>query len=219
LKKAGFEIAVALLLANLITLSSAVCPVEPRGGFLLEMEASATVIIIGEEIDVTLNLTNLGEYAVTFTFTPPFFDLYCCNPEGCSIWSQGQYFIQVMLDLTLDPGESYTETLRWDLYTYVDGVFYPPEPGTYDLYGVAIYAGILTEPLLLNVIVPDWNPADFNDDLRVDIYDAVIICSAYDSTPQHPNWNIRCDIAEPYEIIDLYDVVTLCNEYGEAYNP
>ena len=66
---------------------------------------------------------------------------------------------------------------------------------------------------------PYWNPADINHDLKVDIYDVVLACAAYSSTPSDPNWNPHCDIAEPYEIIDIYDIVMIAGSYGEGYNP
>jgi len=64
-----------------------------------------------------------------------------------------------------------------------------------------------------------WNPADINHDLKVDIYDVVLACSAYTSTPSDPHWNPHCDIAESYGIIDIYDIVMICTSYGEEYNP
>jgi len=65
------------------------------------------------------------------------------------------------------------------------------------------------------LICPYWNPADVNHDLKVDIYDVVLCCGAYGSTPSDADWNPHCDIANPYTIIDIYDIIILCNEYGE----
>jgi len=62
-----------------------------------------------------------------------------------------------------------------------------------------------------------WNPADVNHDLKVDIYDVVLACSAYSSTPSDPHWNPHCDIAEPYGIIDIYDIVMIAGSYGESW--
>jgi len=71
--------------------------------------------------------------------------------------------------------------------------------------------------------VPDlflkWNLADVNCDWKVNIYDAVLTCVAYTSTPSDPNWNPHCDIAEPYDIIDMFDIVMIAGSYGEEYNP
>ncbi|MCK4478194.1 right-handed parallel beta-helix repeat-containing protein [Candidatus Bathyarchaeota archaeon] len=64
-----------------------------------------------------------------------------------------------------------------------------------------------------------WNLADVNYDFKVDIYDVVLACSAYTSTPSDPHWNPHCDIAEPYGIIDIFDIVMIAGSYGEEYNP
>jgi len=64
-----------------------------------------------------------------------------------------------------------------------------------------------------------WNLADVNYDFKVNIFDVVLTCSAYNSTPSDPNWNPHCDIAEPYGVIDIYDIVMICTSYGEEYNP
>jgi hypothetical protein len=66
---------------------------------------------------------------------------------------------------------------------------------------------------------PYWNPGDIDHDLDVDIFDVVYAAVAYDSTPSDPNWNPHCDIAEPYGIVDIFDIVTISSSYGEEYNP
>ena len=66
-------------------------------------------------------------------------------------------------------------------------------------------------------IHPYWSPADINDDLKVDIYDIVLGANAYGSIPGDPNWNPDCDIAEPYDVIDISDVVMIVDHYGEEY--
>jgi len=67
---------------------------------------------------------------------------------------------------------------------------------------------------------PYWNPGDVNHDLRVDLYDAVLMCSAYGSKAGVDLWNPHCDIANPFGRIDLYDAVTLCVNYGKEFeNP
>ena len=66
---------------------------------------------------------------------------------------------------------------------------------------------------------PYWNSADINHDLEVNIYDVVTACAAYTSTPSSQNWNCHCDIAEPYGVIDIFDIVMICSNYGEEYTP
>lgn len=58
---------------------------------------------------------------------------------------------------------------------------------------------------------------DIDHDMDVDIFDAVRCGIAYGSTPSSPNWNPNCDIAEPYGVIDIFDLVTIAGNYGEEY--
>lgn len=110
----------------------------------LEMTVSDTTMTVGEEINITLTLGNIGTNAVTIQYTPPLFDAYYCTPYGYFQWSDGKFFVQWVLSLTLEPGECYTESLQWNLYQYSDGIFYPPEPGTYYLWGICFSACITT---------------------------------------------------------------------------
>ena len=62
-------------------------------------------------------------------------------------------------------------------------------------------------------------PGDVDHDLDVDIFDAVKCGIAYGATPQDANWNPYCDIAEPHEVIDIFDLVALAGNYGEKCTP
>ena len=62
-----------------------------------------------------------------------------------------------------------------------------------------------------------WNYADLNHDLVVDILDVVMVAGAYDSIPSDPNWDPRCDLVEPFEAIDIFDVVNVAIAYGETF--
>jgi len=86
--------------------------------------------------------------------------------------------------------------------------------------------GIGDTPYYIPYIYPDdnyplmnpyWSSADVNHDLNVDILDVVTITSAYATTPSSPEWNPHADIAEPYGIIDIFDVVTCTINYGKEY--
>jgi hypothetical protein len=216
------KIASAIVLSLLLIVTSLsafnVQLIKAEDGLLLEMNLNKTVIAVGEKIDITLTLRNIGDTNVTITFTPPLFDV--CYYVGAEryCWSYGKAFIQVILDLILEPEESYAEILQWDLYKYVDGEYYPPEPGTYDLYGglhPTCWTGCHAKVTLVD---PNWNPADVNSDFKVDIYDVVLLCLAYNCTPSDSHWNPHCDIAEPYDIININDVVLMCASYGEEWS-
>jgi len=64
-----------------------------------------------------------------------------------------------------------------------------------------------------------WNPGDIDHDLDVDIFDVVKCGLAYGSNPSDPNWNPHCDIARPYGVINIFDIVTIAASYGEEYFP
>ncbi len=70
-----------------------------------------------------------------------------------------------------------------------------------------------------SVTILSFHPADFNNDMIIDIYDIVIAAIAYGSTPIDPNWNPDCDLAELYGIIDIFDLVTVASHYGQQYIP
>ena len=138
----------------------------------LEMTVSSTTITIGKEINITLTLRNIGTSDVTIQYTPPLFDVYYCTPHGCFSWSYGKFFVQVVLSLTLEPGEKYTETLQWNLYQYSDGIFYPPEPGTYYLWGICFSAGITTSSPIAVTLVEPTIPA------TIDVHPPTLILSS-----------------------------------------
>jgi PKD repeat protein len=56
---------------------------------------------------------------------------------------------------------------------------------------------------------------DINGDGVVDIYDAILLSSAYNSVPASPNWNPNADINSD-NIVDIYDAIILATHYGEV---
>ena len=223
-------VVLTLLLIGMSTFTSSIQSVLAEDSLLLEMDVSKTIINIGEKINITLTVRNIGNTTVTRTYyhTPaPVFDAYYFTPSGFISCLDGSYGIPVITEFTLEPGENYTRTLHWNLYQYqhIIGEFYPPVPGTYDLYGMCdlTHDSILdfvSNPVFVTITLVGnwWNLADVNFDYKVDIYDAVLAVDAYGSIPSNPNWNPHCDIAEPFEIIDIYDIVMICTSYGEEYN-
>ncbi|MCW3984935.1 MAG: BsuPI-related putative proteinase inhibitor [Candidatus Bathyarchaeota archaeon] len=229
MKRLASSSIILILLVSMFGLTFNIQPSKAEDNLLLEMEVSKTLITIGEEIDITLTVTNVGNTTVTKTLPqPPVFNVCYFTSEGFFSWTDGKVFPQVIVEITLEPGESYTETLHWDLYQfhYADGKFYPPRPGTYDLAGYCCLMDVdiwdLLEPEVyveVTIVGDWWNLADVNFDFIVDIYDVVLAAGAYGSAPLDPNWNPHFDIAEPYGVIDIYDIVMICSSYGEEYLP
>lgn len=59
--------------------------------------------------------------------------------------------------------------------------------------------------------------ADLNADGIIDIYDLVLVCRAYGARPWDVHWDPRADIAEPWGLINIYDVVTVAARYKYKY--
>jgi len=56
---------------------------------------------------------------------------------------------------------------------------------------------------------------DLNGDGKVNLQDLVLLANAYGSKPGDSNWNPNADLAPPYGIISLTDLVTLALHYGQ----
>jgi parallel beta-helix repeat protein len=54
---------------------------------------------------------------------------------------------------------------------------------------------------------------DINNDLTVDIYDAILLSNAFGSTPVGPNWNPKADFNKN-DVIDIFDAIVLAINYG-----
>lgn len=59
---------------------------------------------------------------------------------------------------------------------------------------------------------------DLNADGKVNILDIVLASIAYNSKPGDENWNPYADIEEPYEKIDILDLVTIAAQFGKPCN-
>lgn len=58
---------------------------------------------------------------------------------------------------------------------------------------------------------------DINADGQVGLADLVLLAKAYGSRTGDPNWNEYADIAEPWGIIGLTDLVTVAVYYGQCF--
>ncbi len=70
--------------------------------------------------------------------------------------------------------------------------------------------------LIGNILLIHW-AGDVNGDQKVNIYDVVNAAAAYGSKPGDSNWNPYTDLAPPYGIINIYDLVTITYHYGKTY--
>jgi PKD repeat protein len=60
-------------------------------------------------------------------------------------------------------------------------------------------------------------PGDINADGKVNLTDLVLLAMAYGSRPGDLNWNENADLAQPYGVIGLSDLVTVAAYYGQVF--
>ncbi len=68
---------------------------------------------------------------------------------------------------------------------------------------------VLTEPQSMVL-------GDINSDNIVDIYDALLLAGAFQSTPTSSNWNAKADLNAD-NLVDIYDAIILAGHFGQHY--
>lgn len=104
----------------------------------LWMTVEDTVIVIGQEVNVTLTVRNVGTSNITLVFgTCQKFDLAIFNESFFCSWSEDKLFCMLYTEILLKPGEEFSKTLQWNFYWYnrTSGQYSPPAPGCYYLVG------------------------------------------------------------------------------------
>ncbi|MDH5461842.1 MAG: ABC transporter substrate-binding protein [Candidatus Bathyarchaeota archaeon] len=109
-------------------------------GLEFSMTIKNTRIRIGDTVEVTLTLTNISNESVTIWFgSGQSFDLYLYQSGlPAARWSDDKAFFQWVWDVKLEGGESFSETLQWNFYTYDSNGYTPPSPGEYELVTVCM---------------------------------------------------------------------------------
>lgn len=137
-----FVIGIAVL--NATSATSFPPATEVVEGAELSMTVDKTIVHTNETVNMNLTLKNIENDTITLVFpSAQVFDVYLCiHGRPVLPWSYDKFFAQVVWELTLDPGETYAETLQWDFART------PAEPGHYELMGVCVaYTCIWTDPL------------------------------------------------------------------------
>jgi hypothetical protein len=145
-----------------------------------------------------INLTMNANKTVTATFKEYFTLTIIVVGNGTVTQSQsGPYLDGANVTLTAVPG------LNWRFWNWSgDG------SGQQNQTSI-IMGGNKTVTATFGLI---W---DLNRDGKVDLADLVMLAKAWDSRPGDPNWNPDCDLAAPFGVIGLTDLVTLALHYGE----
>jgi hypothetical protein len=158
-----------------------------------------TTLTIGEPkyVDPVSNVTYVTQYT---PFTLEAYD----NESGVS------YTAYHIYNSTYDGG--------WQNYT-TPFVLGPLKDGTYTIEFYSVdNAGNVEATNSVNVTL-HWLYGDVNHDGRVSLSDLALVATAYRSRPGDPNWNQYADLAPPWGIISLTDLVTVAVHYGQTFHP
>jgi len=120
-------------------------------GLELQMTIERVHIGIGDSVNITLTLKNVGNETLMIWFgSSQSFDLYLYY-MGVPVarWSDGMVFLAIVRELHLEPGETYTGTPNWKFYLYE-----PPIPGNYELVGVCVGYFLETSPAVVTSRLP-----------------------------------------------------------------
>jgi hypothetical protein len=207
-----------LAMVCLLALAHNIRVTKAEDNLVLEMNVSKTTLIVGEKTDITLTLKNTGQTNVTITFTPPLLDAYYYALGRAFRWSCGRFFInQEKLEFTLEPGQNYSETFQWNLYRYSphDGLFIPPELGTYNVSGSNYPANTVFLNTQYSIAITVVGiPGDINSDGIVEMMDFYIAGNAYLARPGMSNWNANADINND-GIVEMMDLYVMSQHYLE----
>jgi hypothetical protein len=88
---------------------------------------------------------------------------------------------------------------------------------TIKVFAVALLFLCLATVMFAAAPVRAQGPGDVDEDGDVDIFDVQAAIQAFGSVQGGPNWNANADLASPYGVIDILDLVTIGRYYGNHY--
>jgi hypothetical protein len=126
-------------------------------GLELAVSLVKTVYSPGEQINVTLKITNIANQTINFTHTGMDFDFTVYNGTDNTLyqWSLGRVFPMFIIIEPLLPGENVSETIAWpqtcNTSSLTNGVLV--SPGTYFIVGESNPRyGLQTAPTQITII-------------------------------------------------------------------
>jgi hypothetical protein len=143
--------------------------------------------------NITVTVQNSGDFTETFNVT--------ARVNGTDVGTK---------EMTLASGDFSSVTIVWNTTGF-----------SYGKYVVSGYAWpVVNETSTADNTKIDGTVTigiigDINADGTVDIYDAILLASAYNSSPGSSNWNANADINGD-NIVDIYDAILLASHYNET---
>ena len=161
------------------------------------VEPSTNYVYPGRPVNITVVAANLGDVTSTFDVTA----YYANTTIG----------VQTVIDLP--PDHNTTLIFVWNTTgltpcnNFTISAYASPVPYELDFTNNYYESGGWVKIKI---------PGDVNSDGVVDIFDLVLASDAYGSQPGDPNYNPEADIAPRYDLVDIFDMVTIASHYGEG---
>jgi hypothetical protein len=157
------------------------------------------LVILGYPIPYGFPSGTAVAYAVALTDKPQNNGVPHC-PEAAATFQVATSTVTQIITSSYQNGEYY---LNFSMPT-------DSKPGDYTVYATSIYqySTAPTKKITFTIKVPD-----INNDGFVDVYDLIIVSSAFGSTPGEPNWNPIADINGD-NAVDIYDVIIIASNFG-----
>jgi len=188
-------------------------------GLELTMNIDKTTIVVGDVLSISFTLRNIGSDTLMVFFpNSQRFDVYLFY-MGMPIarWSDGKVFLMYIWELYLEPDETFTGTLEWNLFQYNYDGYTPPHPSIYDISGVCVGKlmemgpAVTTGKLTLELILPD-----INHDRIINILDISVVAMAFGSKLGDEKWNLIADLNDD-DVVDVLDISIVAKDFGKTY--
>lgn len=154
MKRLFSGIIIAMLCIGVSASAFRIQPVKADGQLELMVTVEQTDYYVGEPVNVTLTIINIGDQPVGFGYGPSQFDFLVYNDTGLVYWysRSGIALPQFIIDVTIDPGQNVTDVLTWPQTVNATGN--SVSPGSYNIYGWIPSHGLQAGPVQVNVDLP-----------------------------------------------------------------
>jgi hypothetical protein len=126
------------------------------GGLEFTMALQSDVVPVGQPVNITLTVQNIGLTTISREVSEPEFDFIVNNSYNDQVyrWSFGQIFPAIAWILHFLPGETSTMTLSWPqtCQNTSTGESVQVLPGQYDIVGFCKWFGMQAGPVLVTII-------------------------------------------------------------------
>jgi hypothetical protein len=122
----------------------------------LTMSLQKATFNIGEPINITFTVTNIGSQTISYTHLAPEFDFIVSNSSNSKLyqWSLYQMFPMITWVTPLDPGHNVNSTLTWPQtcnQTVYNNEGTPVSPGQYSIIGIFVHFNLQTSPIQVSI--------------------------------------------------------------------